>query len=101
MSSAGQAPPSYPAELGDGSSATAVGFAAERLTLIVDRAYPPGRPLSPVLTLPGATVPLQGKTISSKRREDARFDVHLKLTSLRREQREALSHAFAAPTPRP
>ena len=42
---------------------------------------------------------LQGKSAGSKLRSDGRYDVTLRLVSLRREQRIALEQTFANPKP--
>jgi hypothetical protein len=83
-------------EVSDGARGTAVAYAAERIELVLDRAYPPGRPLTFSVTLPTGPLPLQGKAQGSKRRDDASFSVQVKLTSLRREQRATLEQAFGS-----
>jgi len=97
MSAPEQAPtPALPAvEVTDGARGHAAAYAAERLELVLDRAYPPGRPLGFALTLAAGALRLEAKALGSKRREDARYDVRVKLTSLRREDRAALEQAFA------
>ena len=99
MSEEERASAGHPADLGDGSQALAVGYADERIALVVDRAYPPGRPLTLALALPSGPLSLQGKTISSKRRPDTRYDVRAKLSSLRREQRALLENTFQTHAP--
>ena len=96
MSTPDDAPtPSLPAVVvNDGARGHAVSYAAERIELVLDRAYPPGCPLSFTLTLGESALRLEGKAIGSKRLDDGRFDVRLKLTSLRREDRSALERAF-------
>lgn len=84
------------AAVDDGARGVAVAYAAERLELVLDRAYPPGRPLNFTVTLPSGALALQAKAQGSKRREDGQFEVRVKLTSLRREARETLTQAFAA-----
>jgi hypothetical protein len=83
----------------DHGEAHAVAFAGEVLELICDRAHPPGRPLALTIALPDAALALNGKTIGSKRRPDGAFDVRLRMSSVRREQRSALERALGARTP--
>lgn len=87
--------PRLPVVVRDHGEAQAVAFAGEVLELVCDRAHPPGRPLALTITLPDAPLELNGKTIGSKRRPDGHFDVRLRMSSVRREQRAALMSAFA------
>lgn len=82
-----------PVRVAGGGQGEAISFSGEVLHVVLERAFAPGAPLS--LELAHATGPLSlsGKTIGSKRREDGRFDVRLRLVSLRREEREKLSGA--------
>jgi hypothetical protein len=80
----------FAVEVSDGARGSLVAYAAERVELILDHAYPPGRPLAIVVTLPTGPLSLRGKAQGSKRRDDATFDVRIKLTSLRREDRALL-----------
>jgi hypothetical protein len=96
MSADDAAPATHAVHVSDGARGTALSYAGERIELVLDRAYPPGRPLSFSVTLPTGPLPLQGKAQGSKRRDDTRFTVHVKLTSLRREHRATLEQAFAA-----
>jgi len=86
----------YPANIEDDAAARAVGFGGEMLLLICTRAHPPGRPLAISVQLPESVLALQGKSQGSKLRADNRFDVRVKLSSVRREQRAALEAAFAS-----
>jgi hypothetical protein len=81
----------FPVRLEDGTAARAVGLAGEVLHLVTERAYPPGRPLAFSLQVAEATMALQGKAAGSKLREDGRFDVKVKLHTLRREHRATLT----------
>ena len=54
-------------------------------------AFPPGRPLALDLIVSDETLPLQGKAAGSKRRDDGRYDVKIRLHTLRRDQRARLS----------
>jgi hypothetical protein len=75
---------------GDGREAAAetVSLAGEILHVIADAAFAPGTPLS--LAIEELERTAQGKTIGSKRRDDGRYDVRLRLVSSRREDRGKL-----------
>ena len=89
--------PDYPVSIRNRGPARGVGYADGVLLLTCDLAHPPGRPLELTLQLPDAMIPLTGKIIDSKRRPDLLYDVRLRLSSVRREQRAALEAAFAKP----
>jgi hypothetical protein len=89
-------PPQYPTAIREHGDAFAVGYRDHVLALICESAHPPGRPLRLTLGLPSGELRLEGKSSGSKRREDGRFDVRVKLSSVRKEQRAALETAFAA-----
>lgn len=72
----------------------AVRFEGEVLSLILPRAFAPGAPIVFVTELDGESVELGGKTVGSKRREDERFDVRVRMTNLRRTHRERLREAL-------
>ncbi|MCB9592167.1 MAG: hypothetical protein H6719_05490 [Sandaracinaceae bacterium] len=73
----------------------ALSFTGENLACALSRAFAPGAPLELSVALEGdEALSLRGKTIGSKRRADGRFDVRLRLLSLRREEREALRRAL-------
>lgn len=74
----------------------ATSYEGEIMSLILARAYAPGSPLPFVLRLGDSELSLDGKTVSSKRRADGRFDVRVRLVSLRKEDREKL-RASATP----
>jgi hypothetical protein len=64
-------------------------YGGEVLTLVLARPYAPGAPLH--FTVEASTpLELTGKSLGSKRREDGRFTVRLRLTNLRRDERRAL-----------
>jgi len=88
-----------PVDFADGVQALAAAFQLGILHLICDRAHPPGRPLAFSISLGDAKLGLTGKSAGSKRRVDDRFDVRVRLSSLRREQRTELERAFAPPVP--
>ncbi len=70
-------------------------FAGGVLTLVLGRAYAPGAPLRFTVEGPGGPMALTGKNMGSKRREDGRFTVRVRLTNLRRAEREALEALHA------
>lgn len=74
----------------EGGQGEAIAVAGEVMHIVLERAYAPGAPLTLELDHASGTLALRGKTIGSKRREDGRFDVRLRLVSLRREDREKL-----------
>lgn len=83
----------YEVRLAGGGEARAVllEVQAEVLHLVADRAFPPGRPLAFDLIAADQRFALQGKASGSKRRADGRFDVKLKLHTLRRDDRARLA----------
>jgi hypothetical protein len=85
--------------LADGTQALAVNYDLHTLHLVCARAYPPGKPLALRAELSGEVLDLQGKSARSKLRSDGRYDVSLRLVSLRREQRTALERTFPNPNP--
>jgi hypothetical protein len=83
--------------LASGERGRALAYADGVLHMVCERAHPPGQPLSLTLHLPDATqLALQGKCAGSKLRDSGEFDVKLRLTSLRREQRALLEQLLAA-----
>jgi hypothetical protein len=84
----------WPATFGDGAQALAMSWDGALLRLACDRAHPPGRPLELTLRLASGALTLRGKSAGSKRRSDERFDVRVRLHSLRRSDREQLDAAF-------
>ncbi|MBX3274149.1 MAG: hypothetical protein KF729_28035 [Sandaracinaceae bacterium] len=90
MSDAGSVAVSVP-----GGGGEALAFDGEEvLACALDRAFAPGAPIELALSAGEAALALRGKAIGSKRRLDGRFDVRVRLVSLRREDREALSRAL-------
>lgn len=71
------------------------GYADGILTLRSDKAYPPGRPLACELAY-DTPMALKGRTIGSKRQDDGRFLVRVRLTNLRKQDREQLEQSFPA-----
>jgi hypothetical protein len=68
-------------------SGEAVSFEGDVLVTVLERAFAPGAPVK--LELDGMSI--DGKAIGSKRREDGKYDVRLRLRNLRREFRERLT----------
>jgi hypothetical protein len=66
----------------------------EVLALVLPRAFAPGAPIAFSAEVEGGAIALHGKTIGSKRREDGRFDVRVRMTNLRRGDRERLIAAL-------
>lgn len=90
---------SLPVTLG-GASAEALEFEGEDLSCSSERPFAPGQPVAVELTLAdGSPLSLSGKCRGSKRRDDGRFDVRLRLVSLRRAEREALATAMDRSAP--
>jgi hypothetical protein len=84
----------YAASFADGAQVLVTSYEAGVLGLVCDRAHPPGRPLELRVPVGDAPLVLLGKSAGSKRREDQRFDVRLRLHSLRREDRARLETLF-------
>ena len=83
------APASAPG--GDGE---ALGFAGKMLVCALPRAFAPGAPIELSVVAGEEALALRGKSIGSRRREDGRFEVRMRLVNLRREHREALTRAL-------
>lgn len=81
---------SVPLKAGE-ASGEALRFEGGVLHVVLDRAFAPGKPTDLQLTLGGDTLSLRGKSLGSKRREDDRFDVRLRMLSLRKGERAALA----------
>jgi hypothetical protein len=92
---------SWPIRFADGASGVAVGYDGAVIHMICERAHPPGRPLEITVTAAEQSICVRGKSAGSKRRDDGRFDVRLRLHSLRREEREQLVVAFVPTTTQP
>jgi hypothetical protein len=82
---------SAPVVLRGGGEGEATRLEGEVLHVILARAFAPGAPVAFDATIAGEPVALTGKAIGSKRRDDGRFDVRLRMTNLRREDRLRLS----------
>jgi hypothetical protein len=79
---------------GDGSEGHAVAFERTIMHAVGDNAYAPGRPLELTLRLEGEAVEVRGKAIGSKKRDDGRFDLRIRLIDLRRDDRARLEAAL-------
>ena len=80
--------------LEDGASGEAIRLDGEVLEVVLPRALAPGAPARMELDAGGEPIPIEGKTIGSKRRDDGRFDVRLRLVNLRRDHRAQLRSAL-------
>lgn len=71
-----------------------VGYAKNVIELVVPMPFAPGQPAR--FAVEGLA--LEGRSLGSRKREDGRFQVRLRLVSLRREQRLALEGLADLPT---
>jgi hypothetical protein len=76
--------------LDGGGTGALVRVDGEVLHAVLDRPFAPGSPVRMQVDAEGEALPVQGKTIGSKKRDDGRFDVRLRLINLRREHRDKL-----------
>ena len=78
--------------LESGEEADAQRFDGTSLTMLSPRPFAPGSPIRFALADDGeaAARNLEGRTIGSKRVDDALFEVKLRFVNLRREERELL-----------
>ena len=74
---------------------TPVSYAGGILAVIDVRAHAPGAPIRATLALPDGPLKVDGRSIGSKRREDGGYDVRMRLTNLRREDRVRLERLLA------
>ena len=89
-----------PLELGD-RVGEALAFDQEWLWCVFPVPFAPGAPVDFVVSLNGLRTSLHGKATGSKRctgEGEPRFEVKLRMISLRREQREALASQLPAGT---
>lgn len=82
----------WPATFSDGASTQVIAYdaTAQALTLVCERAQPPGRPLSLRTRVGEEELALHGRSGGSKLREDGKFTVVMKLVSLRKNERAVL-----------
>ncbi len=76
------------ASLEDGEAVRLQSFSNNVLAFCGPKAFPPGAPVH----LRWNSHALQGRSIGSKRRDDASFNVRIRMVSLTRTQREQLMH---------
>ena len=72
-----------------GGEGEAVRLEGQHLTAVFARAFAPGAPI-PFTAALETPITLRGKSLGSKRREDGRFTVRMRLISLRKIERAAL-----------
>ena len=85
-------------QLEDGTQGQALRFVGEVLTLRCARPYPPGRPLSLIILASEPALSLSGRCIGSRRQDEDLYLVRVRLTNLRREDRQWLqAHLPATP----
>ncbi len=77
--------------LDSGEDAEACSFDGVVLTVLSPRAFAPGAPIRFSATAGGDARSFEGRTIGSKRVDDAHFEVRLRLVNLRRVDRELLA----------
>ena len=85
---------SVPLRLEGGDAGEALRVEGEVLAIVSPRAFAPGAPVRMEIDAGDEPVSVEGKTIGSKRRDDGRFDVRLRLINLRRAHRDALRAAL-------
>jgi hypothetical protein len=73
-----------------GEVAEACAIDGNLLTLSSPRAFPPGSPICFAAFFAGSERGFEGRTIASKRLDDRRFEVRMRLVNLRRHDRELL-----------
>jgi len=76
--------------LDSGEDAEARNFDGVVLTVVSPRAFAPGAPIRFSTAAGGDPRSFEGRTIGSKRVDDAHFEVRLRLVNLRRADRELL-----------
>lgn len=84
MSEERQPGPAIEGRFSDDVALRVVGYGSHILLVQADKAYPPGRPLSLTVDREGESLPLSGRCIGSKRRQDGRYDVRIRMTNLTR-----------------
>ncbi len=83
-----------PLRIEDTLAGSAVGCDGPTLSAISPKAFPPGRPLVLHLASAAGELRLETRTISSKKRDDGRFDLRVRFTNLRKEARTQLDALF-------
>jgi hypothetical protein len=80
--------------LESGEEGEAMSFDGNTLTLLSRRAFAPGAPIR-FSSFGEVERSFEGRTLGSRRVDDGRFEVRLRLVNLRRADRELLHHNFA------
>lgn len=80
--------------LQSGEEALALRYADGTMALRSPKAFAPGSPIHLSFVVGDASRTLEGRTIGSKRLDEAAFEVRLRLVNLRRAEREALVAAL-------
>jgi hypothetical protein len=62
----------------------------ERLEVVSPKAFAPGQPIRFAAVVDGDDVSLEGRSQGSKKRDDGRFDVRMRLVNMSRAVRERL-----------
>ena len=81
--------------LSSGEPVRATRFEASVLTLHSPKAFAPGSPIAFETVSDAPERAFEGRTIGSKRIDDATFEVRLRLINLRREERRFLAERLA------
>jgi hypothetical protein len=68
----------------------AVGFDGQFLAIRLPKAFAPGQPLVVKFADTGAPIRLEGRSVGSKRVDDDRFEIRMRLVSPRREHQAIL-----------
>jgi hypothetical protein len=80
--------------LESGEDAEAQAFEGNLLTFLSPRAFAPGSPVSFAATTDSGARSFEGRAISSKRVDDAHFEVRMRFVNLRRGDRDFLAGRF-------
>lgn len=76
-----------PLRLSTGEEAELVSLAGVQAAIVSPRAFAPGAPLSFEVRLEDGPLALEGKSHGSRRRDDGRYDVRLRMVNMRRSER--------------
>ena len=71
-----------------------VGVQGEKIEVRSERAYPPGAPLQLELHVGDSALCLRGKSLGSRRVDETRFALKVRLVSLSRSERESLAELY-------
>jgi hypothetical protein len=82
---------------GSDGVAELLSFDGKVFTMASPDAFAPGAPVRLRATLDGEERPIEGRCLGSRRRDDGRFEVRLRLINLRRADRVALERAVQGP----